>query len=98
MISERRSRLGRGLHSRRDIRRIAEHLARRVDHDRAGLETDTGGKFWRAGFGVALVELGERALDGERGAHRPLGVVLLRLRIAEENHQPIAKLLQHMAA
>ena len=44
------------------------------------------------------VEVGERALDGERGAHGALGVVLLRLRIAEQGHQPVAELLQHMAA
>ena len=44
------------------------------------------------------VELGKRALDRERGPHRALGVVLLRLRIAEERHQPVAELLQHVAA
>ena len=48
--------------------------------------------------GVSGVEVGERALDGERGAHGALGVVLLRLRIAEQRHQPVAELLQHMAA
>ena len=48
--------------------------------------------------GVPGVEFGERPLDGERGAHRALGVVLLRLRIAEQGHQPVAELLQHMAA
>ena len=48
--------------------------------------------------GVPGVEVGERALDRERGPHRALGVVLLRLRIAEERHQPVAELLQHMAA
>ena len=48
--------------------------------------------------GVPGVEFGERALDRERGAHRALGVVLLRLRIAEEGHQPVAELLEHMAA
>ena len=52
----------------------------------------------RALAGVPGVELGERALDRERGAHRALGVVLLRLRIAEQRHQPVAELLQHMAA
>ena len=48
--------------------------------------------------GVPGVEVGKRALDRERGAHRALGVVLLRLRIAEQRHQPVAELLQHMAA
>ena len=40
----------------------------------------------------------KRALDRERGAHSALGVVLLRVRIAEESHQPVAELLQDMAA
>ena len=48
--------------------------------------------------GVPGIEFGERALDGERRAHGAFGVVLLRLRIAEESHQPIAELLQHMTA
>ena len=52
----------------------------------------------RASAGVPGVEFAERALDGERGAHRALGVVLLRVRIAEQRHQPVAELLQHMAA
>ena len=45
----------------------------------------------RARSRVASVEVGEPALDGERGAHRALGVVLLRVRIAEEGHQTIAE-------
>ena len=48
--------------------------------------------------GVPGVEVGKRALDGERGPHSALGVVLLRLRIAEQRHQPVAELFQHMAA
>ena len=49
-------------------------------------------------LGVPGVDLGKRALDGERRPHRALGVVLLRLRIAEQRHQPVAEPLQHMAA
>jgi hypothetical protein len=41
---------------------------------------------------------GERALDGERGVQRALGVVLLGARIAEQGHQPVADLFQHVAA
>ena len=44
------------------------------------------------------VEVGERALDRERCAHRALGVVLLRDRIAEQRHQTVAELLGDMAA
>ena len=47
---------------------------------------------------IPVVEVGERALDRERGAHCALGVVLLSLRIAEQCHQPVAELLQYMAA
>ena len=95
---EHRPRLGCRLHPRRDVRRLAEHFAGRVDHDRAAFDADAGGKLGRACAGVPGVEFGERTLDGERGAHGALGVVLLRLRIAEQGHQPVAELLQHMAA
>ena len=53
---------------------------------------------WRPLAHVAGVKVGENALDGERGAHRPLGVVLLRLGIAEEDHQPVAEPRQHVTA
>ena len=95
---EHRPRFGRGLDPRRDVRRLAEHFAGGVDHDGAAFEADAGGKLGRARSGVPGVEAGERALDGERRAHRALGVVLLRLRIAEQGHQPVAELFQHMAA
>ena len=61
-------------------------------------EADARGKLRRAPACVAGVELGERALDGERGAHRTLGIILLRLRITEERHQTVAEFLKHMAA
>ena len=90
--------LGRGLHPRRDIRRLAEHFAGRVDDDRAAIEADAGRELGRAGLGVPGVEVGEGALDRERRPHRPFGVVLLRVREAEQRHQPVAELLQHVAA
>ena len=90
--------LSSSLDARRNVRRFTEHLAGGVYHDRAALDADAGGKLGRARSGVPCVEVGERALDGERGAHGALGVVLLRLRIAEQCHQPVAELLQHMAA
>ncbi len=95
---EHRPQFGRGLHSRRNVRRVAEHFAGGVDHDGAALDADAGGKLRRARSGVPGVEAGERALDGERRAHRALGVVLLRLRIAEQGHQSVAEFLQHVAA
>ena len=90
--------LGRRLHARGDVRRVAEHLAGRVDDDRPGLEADARRQLRRALGGVPGVEVGKRALDGKRRPHGALGVVLLRLRVAEERHQPVAELLQHMAA
>ena len=62
------SRFGEGLDARGDVRRLAEHLAGRVDHDEAGVEADARGELGRAGSRVAGVKIGERALDSERGA------------------------------
>ena len=92
------SRFGEGLDARGDVRRLAEHLAGRVDQDRAGVEADARGELGRAGSPVAGVKISERALDSERGAQRPLCVVLLGRRVAEERHQPVAEFFQHMAA
>jgi hypothetical protein len=78
------TRLGKGLDARSDIGRLAEHLAGRVDHHRPGGEADAGSELGRALAGAPGVEFGERALDRERRAHRALGVVFLRLRVAEQ--------------
>ena len=95
---EDRARLGGALDPRGDIGRIAEHFARCVDHRLPGIEPDAGGELGRALAGVSGVDLDKRALDREGRAHRALGVVLLRVRIAEQRHQPVAELFQHMAA
>ena len=47
---EHRPRFGRRLHPRGDVRRLAEHLAGRVDHDGPALEADARGKLRRAGL------------------------------------------------
>ena len=44
------------------------------------------------------LEFAKRPQDRERRAHRTFGVVLLRLGVAEQRHQPVAELLQHMTA
>ena len=92
------TRLRKGLYARGDIGRVAEHFAGRVHHHLPGLEANARGELRRVSAGVPGVEFAERLLDGERGAHRAFGVVLLRLRIAEQGHQPVAEFLQHMAA
>ena len=88
------SRFGEGLDARGDVRRLAEDLAYRVDHDGTGVEADARGELRLAGSRVTGVELGKRPLDRERGAHRPFGVVLLRMGIAEQRHQPVAEFLE----
>ena len=93
-----RARLGQRLHPRRDVGRVAVNLARRIDHYRAGFDADAGGERRLARAGVLAVQLGERALDRERRPRRALGIVLLRHRIAEQRHQPVAELLGDMAA
>jgi hypothetical protein len=93
-----RTRLGCGLHARRDIWRVPEHLAGRVDDHRPRLDADPRGKLRRASTGILAVNLREDALDSQRRPHRALGVVLLSRRIAEEGHQAIAEPLQHMPA
>ena len=55
-------------------------------------------EFRLAGAGVLAVEFGQRALDRKRRARRALGVVLVRHRIAEQRHQPVAELFGDMAA
>ena len=47
-----RARLGQRLHARRDVGRVAENLARRIDHDRPGFNPDARGKLWLARAGV----------------------------------------------
>jgi hypothetical protein len=86
------------LNARRDIGRFAEHFAARLDHDRSRLESDARGELRRAFGRVPGIHLAESALDRERRPHGALGVVLLRPRIPEDGHQPIAKHLKHVAA
>ena len=86
------------LHPRRNVRRIAVNLARRIDHYRAGFDPDARVERRLASTGILAVHLGERPLDRERGPRRAFGVVLLRHRIAEQRHQPVAELLGDMAA
>ena len=95
---EDRARPGLRLHPRGEVWRVAEHLAGRFHNNRPGLNADACGQLWRALGGIPVVEVRNCALDRERSAHCTLGVVLLRLRIAEQSHQPVAELLQHMTA
>ena len=52
------------LHPRRSIGRIAVNLTRRIDHYRAGFDTDACVERRLARAGILAVDLRERALDG----------------------------------
>ena len=93
-----RSGLRRRLHAGGDIGRVAEHLTLGIDHYRAGLYADARLELRPPGARISGVDLGERALDFERGAQSPLGVVLLRERIAEQGHDTIAQFLRDTPA
>jgi hypothetical protein len=93
-----RTRLGQRLRPRGDIGHIAEYLARRVDDHWPQVDGDACSERWPADVLVLAVKVGERPLDRECRPHRPLRVVLLRHRIAEQRHQPVAELLGDFAA
>ena len=95
---ESRAGFGGALDPRGDIGRFPEHFATCFHDHRPGIKADARGKFRRAFGGVPVVDFDKRALDRKRRPHSPLGVVLLRVRIAEQRHQPVAELFQHMAA
>ena len=92
------SRLRRGLNSRGNIGRFPEHLAGLVDDHGTALEADTNGKLRSASRRVSAFSFTQRLLDAEGGPDGSFGVILLRLWIAEDGHQPIAKPLKHVAA
>ena len=91
-------RLGRCLNSRGNVGRLAKHLARGVDDYGTAFEADANGKLRTPNRSVSGVDFAERLLDAEGRTYGPLGVILLRPRIAEESHQPIAKRFEYMAA
>ena len=93
-----RTRFGQRLRPRRDIRYVAENLTRGIDHHRPGLDRDARGQGRLARALVLAVKLGQRTLDRECRPHRALGIVLLRHRIPEQRHQPVAELLADFAA
>ncbi len=95
---QQRSRLGRALHARGDVRSVAEHLARGIDDHGPAVEPDTGGEGRQVASGVRRIQVFERAEDNQAGASRAFRVILLRPRISEQRHEPVAQLLRDMAA
>ena len=90
--------LGRGLHPRRGVDEVAgDHaLALRAERDRR-LAGEHAGARARAGRRL-LAERGDRGDEVERGAHRPLGIVLLRDRRPPDGHDRVADELLDRAA
>ena len=58
-----RTRLGQRLRPRRDVRHVAENLARRVDHHWPAVDRDARRERGPTAALVLAVQLGERALD-----------------------------------
>ena len=73
---------------RRNVGGVTEDFAGSIHHHRTGFEANAGGKCRLARTGILAVQLGERALDRQSGAHRAFGIVLLRHRITEQDISP----------
>jgi hypothetical protein len=96
-------RLGHALQAGRDVGGVAEgegfaavptpHLA---DHDRTGMDSDTHGELHPALVLEAFIHAPERQRDLVPGPDRALGVVLVGLRVAEVDQQPVAQVLGHV--
>jgi hypothetical protein len=93
-----RPRLGQRLHARGDIGRIAKDFSGLIHDHRPALDPDAGDELRLARTGVLAFEFGERAVNGERGANRAFGIVLLRDRVSEQSHQPVAERLGDTSA
>ncbi len=94
--------LGDRLHPGRDVGCVAEDIgciaAALADNDRAGMHTDAHAQGHAVLCGDRGVQLVHGIDDRQPGAHGPFGVVLMRLRDAEEAHQTVAQVLVDMAA
>jgi hypothetical protein len=93
-----RTRLGQRLCPRRNIRHVSVDLAACVDHNRPSIVGNACGKSGLIGGGVLAVQLGKRPLDRESCPHCSFGIVLLRHRVTEECHQPVAQFLRDLPA
>jgi hypothetical protein len=90
--------LGCSLNARGDVGRFAEHVAVVVDNDRTRFEADADGEPRSVASSISGVQVSERLLDAESSHDGALAVILLRPRIAEDGHQPIAQPLDYLAA
>src|SRR6516162_4397404 len=81
---------GQRLYARRSVGCIAVNLARCIDDYQAGFDTDARVERRLARTGILAIDLSKSALDGESRPRCAFSIVLLRHRIAEQCHQPIA--------
>ena len=92
------SRLGGALHPSGEVGSVAKYLAGGIHDDRTAIEPDAGGERGKSTLAVCGVQVFERAKDRQAGARGALRIILLRPRISEQRHQPVAELLGDMAA
>jgi hypothetical protein len=92
------TRFSQRLHTCRDVRRIPVNLSRGIHHDRACFDTNACVERRLTRTGVLAVDLSERALNGKGGPRCAFGVVFLGYRIAEQRHEPIAKVFGDLPA
>ena len=90
--------LGRALHARRDVRRLAEDLAAVGDHHRPGVHADAHGQARPVAGGECGVERPHRVHDRQARPDRPFRVVLARGGPAEVDEQAIAEIPGDVAA
>ena len=95
---EHRSRLGGALHPSGEVWRVAKHLAGGIHDDRTAIEPDAGGERGESAPGVRGVQVFERAKNRQARARGAFRIILLRPRISEQRHEPVAELFGDMAA
>jgi hypothetical protein len=96
------ARLGQPLQAGREVRRLADHRLflrgagadQLADHDAAGGDADPGGE-------ACIIRRCQSCHGGHKvkaGAHRPLGLVFVRLRPAEVRQHAVAHVFRDMPA
>jgi len=94
------ARFGGGLHTRGDIRRVAENVGvlacARANHNRSGIDADA--RRQRRVLRGLFVELGDSLENREASTRRALGVIVMGLGITEESHHAVAQIFRDMAA
>src|SRR6266851_3167403 len=97
-----RVRIGRRLHSRSDVGRIAEYFrlaaAALADHDGTAIDADPNRQFGTAALPVTLIERADRIDYRKSRACGAFSVVVVRFWPTEIRHHAVAKILRDKAA